>query len=397
MTVTATPTPHAAPTEASLEMIEKLIGFPTTSRDSNLELIHYVRDYLQFHGVDNVRLTYDDDRRKANLFASFGPANGRGLVLSGHTDVVPVEGQPWDSDPFKLLTRDGRLYGRGTSDMKSFVAIVLAKLPSFMKRELKEPVHFAFSYDEEIGCIGVRRLIADLADAGIKPSACIVGEPTLMRPIVAHKGKHSWRCKVRGHAMHSAYAPKGVNAVEAACEIVAFLKAMQRRFRDEGPYLQEYDVPHTTVHTGVIRGGTQLNIVPHECIFDFEFRYLPGADPDALIDSVRDYAEQTLLPEMHRVQPGTGFTWEELSSIPGLEVDENDEIVKLARTLSGLSDTGRVSYGTEAGLFASAGIPSVICGPGSIEQAHKPNEWVALDQVAQCEKFIDGVIDRVAG
>ena len=380
-------------------MIERLIGFPTTSRDSNLELIHFVRDHLRAHGVEDVRLTYDDDRRKANLFASFGPrlAGGRGgLVLSGHTDVVPVEGQPWDTDPFKLVERDGRLYGRGTSDMKSFVAIVLARLPQFMKVELKTPVHLAFSYDEEIGCIGVRRLISDLASAGVRPAACIVGEPTLMRPIVAHKGKHSWRCKVRGHASHSAYAPLGVNAVEAACEVVAFLKAMQRRFRDEGPYLQEYDIPHTTVHTGVIRGGTQLNIVPHECTFDFEFRYLPGADPDALLAQVKAFAEGTLLPEMQRVQPDTGFTWEQLSSIPGLDVDDGDEIVKLARALSGLSDTGKVSYGTEAGLFQQAGIPSVICGPGSIEQAHKPNEWVTLEQVAQCERFIDAVIERVS-
>ena len=390
----------ARPSDASIEMIRQLIGFPTTSRDSNLELIHFVRDYLKSNGVDDVRLTFDDDRRKANLFATFGPRapGGRGgLVLSGHTDVVPVEGQPWDTDPFTMVERDGRLFGRGASDMKGFVGVVLSKLPQFMARELRTPVHFAFSYDEEIGCIGVRRLIADLADAGVKPSACMVGEPTLMRPIVAHKGKHSWRCKVRGHASHSAYAPQGVNAVEAACEIVAFLKAMQRKFRDEGPYLPEFDVPHTTVHTGVIRGGTQLNIVPHECTFDFEFRFLPGADPDALFEAVKGYAEGTLLPEMHRVQPGTGFTWELLSSMPGLNVDADDEIVKLARVLSGLSDTGAVSYGTEAGLFEQAGIPSVICGPGSIEQAHKPNEWVALDQLARCEQFIDGVIDRVAG
>jgi acetylornithine deacetylase len=391
--------PATRPSDASVDLIRQLIGFPTTSRDSNLELIHFVRDHLKRNGVDDVRLTFDDDRRKANLFATLGPRapGGRGgLVLSGHTDVVPVEGQPWDTDPFTMVERDGRLYGRGASDMKGFVGVVLSKLPAFMQRELKTPVHVAFSYDEEIGCIGVRRLIADLADAGVKPAACMVGEPTLMRPIVAHKGKHSWRCKVRGHASHSAYAPQGVNAVEAACEIVAFMKAMQRRFRDEGPYLPEFDVPHTTVHTGVIRGGTQLNIVPHECTFDFEFRFLPGADPDALFDAVKGYAEGTLLPEMHRVQPGTGFTWELLSSMPGLNVDANDEIVKLARALSGLSDTGAVSYGTEAGLFEQAGIPSVICGPGSIEQAHKPNEWVSLDQIAQCERFIDGVIDRVS-
>ena len=384
------------PSPETVAMIDRLVACPTTSRDSNLDLIHDIRDRLRALGVDRIRLTHDDDRRKANLFATVGPGGSGGLVLSGHTDVVPVEGQPWTHDPFRLLERDGRLYGRGTSDMKSFVAVVLARLPGILDRGLRSPLHLAFSYDEEIGCIGVRRLIADIVAAGVRPTACIVGEPTLMRPVVAHKGKHSWRCRVQGHAMHSAYAPQGVNAVEAACEVVAFLKAMQRRFRDQGPYAQDFDVPHTTVHTGVIRGGTQLNIVPHECVFDFEFRYLPGADPDALFEEVRRYAEEVLLPEMRRVHPAAGFAWETLSSIPGLDAPDGDPVVGLARSLSGLSDTGRVSYGTEAGLFQEEGIPSVICGPGSIEQAHKPDEWVSLEQVARCERFIDDLGVRLA-
>jgi acetylornithine deacetylase len=384
------------PRDASLEMIRRLVGFATVSRDSNLELIEYVLDILRAHGVPDARLTFDDERRKANLFATIGPAGRPGIVLSGHTDVVPVEGQAWSTDPFRVVERDARLYGRGTADMKSFVAVVLAMLPQFLARELRTPLHLAFSYDEEVGCLGVRRLIADLADAGIRPAACIVGEPTLMRPVVAHKSKHSWRCTVHGHASHSAYAPHGVNAVEAACELVAYLKRMQRRLRLEGPYRHDYDVPHTTVHTGLIRGGTQLNIVPHECTFDFEFRCLPGADPEAMMAELRRYAEDELLPEMRAVQPASRFEWHVLSIIPGLDADPDDEVVRLARGLSGLSDTGKVSYGTEAGLFQVAGIPSVICGPGSIEQAHKPDEYVSLEQVVRCEEFLLGLLERVA-
>ena len=266
----------------SIEMIRTLVGFPTVSRDSNLELIHYARDYLKNLGAE-FRLTYDDERRKANLFATLGPAGVPGIVLSGHTDVVPVDGRDWTTDPFQLTEEDGKLYGRGTCDMKSFVAAALALAPEFARRGLKTPLHFAFSYDEEVGCIGVGRLISDLAHAGIKPLACIVGEPTMMRPVIAHKGKRGFRCAVRGFACHSAYAPQGVNAVEAAAEAIAFLKQMARRHRDQGPYDRSFDVAHSTVHTGVIRGGTTLNIVPHECVFDFEFRHLPGDDPDALL------------------------------------------------------------------------------------------------------------------
>jgi acetylornithine deacetylase len=378
----------------SIDMIRTLVGFPTVSRDSNLELIHYVRDRLARLGAE-VRLTYNDERSKANLFATLGPQGMPGIVLSGHTDVVPVDGQAWDTDPFNVVEKDGRLYGRGTSDMKSFVAVVLALAPEFARRGLKTPLHFAFSYDEEVGCIGVGRLIFDLAQAGIKPKSCIVGEPTLMRPVIAHKGKKGFRCSVRGFACHSAYAPDGVNAVEAAAEAVAYLKSMARRHRDHGPYDRGFDVAHTTVHTGVMRGGTALNIVPHECTFDFEFRHLPGDDPDALLAEFTAYIETRLLPEMRAVHPDTGFTITPLSALPALDNGPEVEVVGLAQELSGNDDFGKVSFGTEGSQFQRAGIPTVVCGPGSIEQAHKPDEYVTLEQVALCESFMERLLEQM--
>ncbi|MGH8619447.1 MAG: acetylornithine deacetylase [Burkholderiales bacterium] len=392
-----TASPSVAPSAAGVAAIRRLIAFPTVSRESNLELIDYVRECLRPLDAD-VRLTFDNDRRKANLFATLGPKDVRvlpGIVLSGHTDVVPVEGQAWDSDPFTVVEKDERLYGRGTSDMKSFVALALAAAPEFVRRGLKTPIHLAFSYDEEVGCIGVGRLISDLAAAGIRPKACIVGEPTLMQPVIAHKGKHGFRCTVSGLASHSAYAPQGVNAVEYAAEAVAFLKGMARRHRDRGPYDRSFDVAHTTVHTGQIRGGTALNIVPHECWFEFEFRHLPGDDPVALLAEFEGYVRHLLEPEMKGVHPAAGFRIEPLSVLPVLDTGAESEIVGLAQELCGSHDIGKVSYGTEGSQFQRAGIPTVVCGPGSIAQAHKPNEWVALEQIARCEDFLSRLMDRV--
>src|SRR5688500_8366809 len=348
-------------------MIAKLVGIPTVSRDSNLALIDYAREHLERLGAE-VRLTFDDERRKANLFATLGPRTEGGLVLSGHTDVVPVDGQAWDTDPFALIEKDGRLYGRGTSDMKSFIAIVLALLPEYAPR-LEKPLHVALSYDEEVGCIGVGRLIDDLVRNRVKPSGCVVGEPTLMSAVIAHKGKRSYRCAVRGRAAHSAYAPTGVNAVEAAAEAIAYLKRMARRIRDAGPFDHGFDVPHTTVHTGVVRGGTALNIVPHECSFDFEFRHLPADDPDALIAELETHIARNIEPEMHAVDPATGFEIAQLSEIPALDVGPESRIVGLVQELTGNPEIGKVSYGTEASQFQRAGIAAVVCGPGSILQA----------------------------
>ena len=375
------------PSRTTLDLIERLIGFDTVSRNSNLELIEFVRGELQAIGV-NAELDRHRDGSKANLYATLGPLDRPGIALSGHTDVVPVDGQTWDSDPFEVVQREGKLFGRGTADMKSFLAVCLALAPEFVAGDPKIPLHLAFSYDEEVGCLGVRSLIEALQARATKPYAVIIGEPTEMRVIRAHKGKLSYRCHVRGLESHSGMAHLGVNAVEAAAEAVAFLKNKARQFRDTGPYDDELTPPYTTVHTGVIHGGTQLNIVPKDCHFDFECRHLPQDDPSAVFEELRHFVRERLEPEMRAVDADCGFDYEMLSRVPGLNAAEDSDVVRLAKALTGANATGKVSFGTEAGLFESGGMPSVICGPGSIEQAHKPNEFIELEQIAQCEKFL---------
>lgn len=382
----------ARPAPASLEMIRALVAFPTVSRDSNLELIEFVRARLAALDAE-IRITHDETRRKANLFATLGPRSEGGVILSGHTDVVPVEGQSWESDPFRAVERQGRLYGRGAADMKSFLGCVLAAAPRFVERGLKRPLHLAFSYDEEVGCLGAGRMIADFVRAGVRPHACIVGEPTAMRPVIAHKGKRSYRCIVRGLSGHSAYAPGGVNAAEYAALAVAFLRELGRRRRDRGPRDAGFDVPYTTVHTGLIHGGTALNVVPHDCAFEFEFRHLPGDDPQALEREFTEFVRGRLEPEMRAVDPQAGFTITTLSENPPLETAPESEAAALALALAGVCDFGKVSFASEASLFQRAGIPAVLCGPGSIEQAHRPNEFVTLEQIARCEAFLERLMD----
>jgi acetylornithine deacetylase len=316
-------------------------------------------------------------------------------MLSGHTDVVPVDGQAWDGDPFAVAEHDDRLYGRGTSDMKSFIATMLAMVPDFIAAKAPTPIHLGLTYDEEVGCIGVRGLIRLLAARPVKPRLCIIGEPTLMQPVIAHKGKRSLRCHVHGHESHSALAHAGVNAIEIAADIVARIRRIARDKRDNGPFDAGFIPPYTTVHTGTIAGGTALNIVPRECRFDFEIRHLPVDDPEAIMAELRQHAA-TLLPEMHGVSTATGIAFEEFNAIPALATPHDAEVVQLAQSLSGANSVGNVSFGTEGGLYQQAGIPTVICGPGSIEQAHRPNEWIALDQVQQCETFFRRLIQRLA-
>jgi acetylornithine deacetylase len=278
--------------------------------------------------------------------------------------------------------------------MKGFIACVLAAVSQHARRGLRAPLHLAFTYDEEVGCLGVRGLLDDLRGAGIRPRSCVVGEPTEMRPVIAHKGKQGYRCTARGLASHSAYAPYGVNAVEAAAEAVAFLKGLARRHRDRGPYDRGFDVAYTTVHTGVIRGGTALNIVPHECVFDFEFRNLPGDDPERLRAEFETYLREVLEPEMKRVDARCGFSLVKLSEIPALDTAAEAEITALAQEFSGSGELAKVSFGTEASQFQRAGVPTVVCGPGSIREAHKPDEFVSLEQLARCEAFLDGLLAR---
>ena len=377
----------------SIDLIERLIAFDTTSRNSNLALMEFVGDYLRDLGVES-ELVHNDEGTKANLYATLGPTDRPGIALSGHTDVVPVDGQEWSTDPFHVIHKDGRLYGRGTSDMKSFIGICLALAPEFLARDITTPLHFAFSHDEEIGCVGVRSLIDTLSRRPIKPSAVIIGEPTEMKVVRAHKGKLSYRCHVRGHEAHSSLSHIGVNAVEAAAEAVSFLKSMARRHRDQGPFDADLVPPYTTVHTGTIRGGTALNIVPKDCSFEFEFRHLPQDDPHALLDELRHHVAEQITPEMHAACADTGFSFEAMSHIPGLSTDEDADVVQLVKALTGQNTTGKVSFGTEAGLFQQGGMPAVVCGPGSIEQAHKPDEFIALDQIGQCEGFLRKLFER---
>ena len=378
----------------SRAMIERLIAFDTTSRNSNLELIHYVRDYLADLGV-TAQLVHDDAGRKANLYATLGPTDRPGIALSGHTDVVPIDNQDWTRDPWLVSEHSGRLYGRGTCDMKSFVAVALAHAPRFLAAGLGTPVHLCFSYDEEVGCKGVPSLLDFLAAQPVKPAMCVVGEPTEMKVITGHKGKTSIRCHVRGKEAHSSLAPYGVNAVNAAARVVTYLADMAARKAAEGPFDADFDVPYTTVHTGTIEGGTQLNIVPGHCRFEFEFRYLPQDDPERLLSEVRHYAEREVAPAMQAVDPATGFAWEQVSGFPGLDLTPGAEVIELAKALSGGNATGKVAFGTEAGLFDRHGIPTVVCGPGSIDQAHKPDEFIALEQVALCERFMDRLEERL--
>ncbi len=377
----------------SIELIQELIAFDTTSRKSNLELIEFIKGYLEDFDISS-ELVFDAERRKANLFATIGAKDRGGVALSGHTDVVPVDGQAWDTDPYSVSQQGSRLYGRGTSDMKSFIAICLAKVPQIIQENLETPIHFAFSYDEEIGCVGVRTLLRELVKRPHKPKSCVIGEPTNMQVVRAHKGKTSKRCRVHGLESHSGMAHLGVNAVEAAAEIVAFLKQQARIFRDEGPFDYEFDPPYTTVHTGTISGGTALNIVPKFCEFEAEIRQLPGYDTEQVWSKLSHFIENSILPEMQAVDANARIEWQELSVIPDLSTSD-DALIQLTQELSGTDGTHCVSFGTEGGLFEQIGVPSVVCGPGHISQAHKPNEFIEIEQIQKCEKFLDNLIDRL--
>ena len=374
----------------SLSWVERLVEIDTTSRVPNIGLIELVRDALAGLGIAST-LTQDGRGQWANLFATIpardGATNG-GVVLSGHTDVVPVDGQAWDSDPFKPQVRDGRLYGRGTCDMKGFIGAALALVPEMQAAQLAKPIHLALSFDEEIGCAGAPYMIADLLRRGVKPEGCIVGEPTSMRPIVAHKGINAYRCCVRGHAAHSSLTPKGLNAIEYAARLICHIRDLADEMRRDGPFDEDYDVPFTTAQTSTIEGGNAINTVPAECRFGFEFRNLPTLDPEAVFARIERYAHETLLPQMRREHPNAAIEFTRIAAAPGLDASEQAAVTALVRALTANRETRKVAYGTEAGLFARAGVPSIVCGPGDIEQAHKPNEYLALSQLAACEAFL---------
>jgi len=382
------------PSAETLSLLSTLIGFNTVSRESNLGLIEWARDTLQKLGAE-VRLTYDASGKKANLFATYGDAPGFGTVFSGHTDVVPVDGQQWDTDPFVATTIGDRIYGRGSCDMKGFIAVCLSRLPSFARQKLHTPVHFSFSYDEELGCLGVGGLLDDLKANGIQPTACIVGEPTMMLPVLAHKGKRAYRCSVHGHSAHSSSPQLAINAVDFTAELIVRIREIAQRVRGSETWDREFDVPYSTIVTTVIQGGKVVNTIPDKCEFVFEHRFLPGVDPQQVLDELRSYIEESMLPRMKVEAEGEHGSsagrveFEILSSYPGLNSRPSDDVVQRAIAILGAERASKVGFGSEAGLFSAAGIPAVICGPGDIAHAHKPNEFVTLEQLARCEAFFD--------
>ncbi|ROZ77486.1 acetylornithine deacetylase [Ramlibacter sp. WS9] len=382
-------TPTRTPSPRVLELARSLVRMNTVSANSNLELIHFVRDELARLGVAS-RLTFNADKTKANLFATLGEGKPGGVILSGHTDTVPWDGQDWSHDPLSARVEDGRLWGRGSADMKSFIAIALAHASDFLESTAPFAVHLAFSYDEEVGCFGVKELIADMRDAGIKPLACIVGEPTGMVPAIAHKGVYRYKCCVRGKEAHSSLTPQSVNAIEMAARLVGKLRDMAEGFEREEPRYEGFDVPFSTASVGQFHGGIADNVVPRDAEFRYEFRDLPTADAGAMQKAVIAHA-RALEPAMKVVSAEAGFSFETICEIPSFLGSADDPVTRLAQRLAGEQGTTLVAFGTEAGLFKRSGIPTVVCGPGSITQAHQPDEYVSLEQLARCEAFMRGL------
>jgi len=381
---------------AAIAILRDLVGFNTTSRLSNLELIRYVEDYLADYGVQST-LVYDESGKKANLYATIGPDDKGGVMLSGHTDIVPVEGQYWASDPFVLNHNEEKLFGRGSADMKGFIACVLDRVPKMVKADLLTPIHIALSYDEEVGCIGVRRLLDLMEDMPVAPSMAIIGEPTNMEVVVGHKGKRAIKVVVHGMSSHSAYPNDGVNAIEYAAQLISHIGSVQKRLSKEGPFDEGYRVPYTTLHVGTIQGGTALNIVPNQCFFDFEVRYIPEQDSDLLIDSIRRYAEDKLESVMRLGSSNAGIDFDDMFGYPSLFTPTSAPIVTFVLSLlKGSREVQKISFGSEAGLFSSLlGIPSVVCGPGSIQQAHRPDEYVSVEQLSMCSTMLDHLVESL--
>jgi acetylornithine deacetylase len=378
----------------SVQILERLIGFPTVSRDSNLALIEYVRDYLASCGV-GAKLYCDDSGRKANLYAVIGPRDRGGVLLSGHTDVVPVDGQKWTSDPFQLVERGGRLFARGAADMKGFIACALRAARLATERELRIPLQLALSYDEEIGCVGVRSLIDDMATWAHRPQFCIVGEPTLLRPAVGHKGKTALAAVCRGHAAHSASPGRGVNAIYMATDLIDKIRDRQAGISADGVRDNGYEVPYTTLHVGVVHGGTVCNIVPSQCHLDFEIRNLPEDDASRIVAGMRADAA-AISRSVQRDGVDVGIEVEVVNEYPPLDTPPDAEVVALVAALTGEHERIKVGFGSEGGLFSERlGVPTVVCGPGSIDQAHKPDEFIDRDQLDRCDAMMDALLERL--
>jgi len=376
-------------------LLGRLIGYDTTSTTSNLELIDFVRNYLDDFSIAS-QLVFNDDKTCANLYATIGPDDVGGVMLSGHTDVVPTSGQNWHSDPYTIKADDDAFYGRGACDMKGFIACVLAGIPQMASQKLTTPIHLAFSYDEEIGCVGVKKLIDAMQGFEVKPKLGLIGEPTDMAMVLGHKGKAAFKVEVTGLSCHSAYITSGVNAVEYAADLIAFIRKMNNEVQQRQLLDESYTVPHTTFHVGNIHGGTALNIVPKQCLFEFEIRNLPQDQLDNLVHEVKHYARDILLPDMRQRFEDSQIEFSPISNYPGLNTSRDSEVIAYTQSINPINHFGdNVSFGTEAGLFDQhLGINSVVCGPGSIDQAHKPDEYVSRQQMQFCDKLIENLVNR---
>ena len=381
----------------TLNILDKLISFDTTSCHSNLAMLDYIADYLQQHGVSS-QLVRDPVQPKANLYAKIGPADGAAVMLSGHTDTVPTTGQNWHYPSHQLSIEKDHAYGRGTTDMKGFIACVLAAVPKMQAADLQIPIELAFSYDEEIGCIGVRHMLAVLAEQPVKPVACIIGEPTSMQVAGAHKGKIAVQVNVTGKECHSGMAPLGVNAVNYAARLIVWLEQLALRKAQHGPFDHNYDIPFSTVHTGTVNGGLALNIVPKQASFVFEIRNIAAEDSQVLIDEFKAYV-QSLITQMREIDANCDIQLQVLTQYPGLSSDSRDSQAAIAfvKQLAQDQQSANINFGTEAGLFSQQlGIPSVVCGPGSMEQGHKPDEFIELDQLTSCDGFLSRLIEALS-
>ncbi|MBB1271345.1 acetylornithine deacetylase [Psychromonas sp. SR45-3] len=375
----------------TLDVLKQLINFNTTSINSNLELMDYITKYLNSYGVEST-LIFDTDGKKANLFATIGPTDIPGVMLSGHTDTVPVTGQNWTKEPYILSEENGCFFGRGTSDMKGFIAAVLGAIPNMVSQKLLTPIHLAFSYDEEIGCIGVRSLIDMLKSSPVKPAVCIIGEPTSMNVVTSHKGKLAAKVTVIGKECHSGMAPYGVNAINYAARLVSWLENVAINKQANGPFEDCYEIPYSTVHTGVISGGNALNIVPKHCSFLFEIRNIAAEDPKHILAEFQNYCSE-LTDEMQKNDVNCKIDIEITTEYPGLNTPESDQAVTFVRKLAQSTRQANINFGTEGGLFSHhLGIPTVVCGPGSMNQGHKPDEYIHGEQLIKCEEFIDRLI-----
>lgn len=387
--------PIAAPLSSAIDLTTRLVAFDTTSHKSNRALIAFVESYLAGHGITS-HLVPTEDGEKASLFATVGPEGVAGIGLSGHTDVVPADPAAWTSDPFTVRQENGRLYGRGTADMKGFLACVLAMVPDFKRRKLKVPLHIVFSYDEEVGCTGVRPMIAELGDRLTKPRAVIVGEPTSMDVVDGHKGPVRWAVEITGRAAHSSMAHLGVNAISVAGRLIGELGAIEKELMALPPDTR-YVPPYPTLQVTEITGGIASNIVPATCRFGFEVRAMPGLDVDGIEKRIVAFAEKECLPEMRRLAPEANIVIRQSNRVPPFAADTESEVVALALKLAGQNETRAVSYATEAGLFQGAKVPSVVCGPGDIAQAHTADEWIAISEIERCLAFLDCLADWAEG